>query len=159
MVLRSALLDQSGQVLEQLMFTDFAVREPGDLPDEAPLPSFYQREVSDGTTSGPQPSPAEESAWSLGELPPGFRQILHNRYTDAGPDQITEHMVLSDGLATVSVFLEPLAPDSEAVLDGFSRMGAMNAYGVTRANHQIMVVGEVPELTVRAIATALAFDE
>lgn len=157
MVLRSALLDETGQVLEQLMFTEFAVHPPTDLPEQPPLPTFVR--ANDDATPGQQPVPAEDSAWSLGELPPGFRQILHNRYADPDITHATEHMVLSDGLATVSVFLEPLASGGEAVLDGFSRMGAMNAFGITRSNHQIMVVGEVPELTVRTIASALIHAE
>jgi len=160
MVLRSALLDESGQVLEQLMFTAFTVHPAENLPEQPPLPSFLRLRAEAGTqNTSHDPLPAKDSPWKLGELPPGFRRILHHRYTDAGPANTTEHMVLSDGLATVSVFLEPLASGSEAVLEGFSRMGAMNAYGVTQAGHQIMVVGEVPELTVRTIGDALSYDD
>lgn len=154
MVLRSALLDENGRVLEQLMFTEFSLQQPSDLPAQPPT-ARLQTVVDE--QSADEPLPVVDSSWEVGELPPGFERILHNRHGDG--DQSTEHMVFSDGLATVSVFLEPLPPGSEAVLDGFSRMGAMNAFGVTRGDHQIMVVGEVPELTVRTIAERLSYVE
>jgi sigma-E factor negative regulatory protein RseB len=60
-------------------------------------------------------------------------------------------MVFSDGMATVSVYVEKLPPDSNA-FTGLSNMGAMNAYGTVIDGHQITVVGEVPAATVQYMA-------
>ena len=63
----------------------------------------------------------------------------------------TEHLVFSDGLATVSVYVETVTGDSEP-LGGLSSMGAVNAYGAVADGHQITVVGEVPAATVEMMA-------
>lgn len=163
MVLRSALIDEKDDVLEQLMFTEFEIRKPGELPAQAPRSDIESSADQQGSkppehtevSVDSMPVQADDSHWRVGTLPPGFKKILHNRHGEAGASSVTEHIVLSDGLATVSVFLEALGPSGKPVLDGFSRMGAMNAFGFTRDDHQAMVVGEVPEEAVRAIAAAL----
>jgi len=63
-------------------------------------------------------------------------------------------MVFSDGLATVSVYIEKRAHEDDS-LNGLSSMGAMNAYGLMVDGYQVMVVGEVPPATVRMIAHSL----
>ena len=61
----------------------------------------------------------------------------------------------SDGLATVSVFIE--SPTSEAeVAGGFSRIGSANAYSHVFGGRQITAVGEVPMVTVESIATSFS---
>jgi sigma-E factor negative regulatory protein RseB len=64
-------------------------------------------------------------------------------------------MVYSDGLATVSVYVE-LASADDNTLTGLSSMGAMNTYGIVLGGHQVMVVGEVPALTVKMMAHSIA---
>jgi sigma-E factor negative regulatory protein RseB len=49
------------------------------------------------------------------------------------------------------VYVEKLVPDSK-VFTGLSSMGAMNAFGTVRDDHQITVVGEVPAATVQNMA-------
>jgi sigma-E factor negative regulatory protein RseB len=63
-------------------------------------------------------------------------------------------MVYSDGLATVSVYVEQL-PAPEDAFNGLSTMGAVNAYGRLLEGHQITVVGEVPPVTVELIARSV----
>ncbi len=144
MVLRAALFDDRHEVIEQLMFTRFVVDPPLDPQTFAPT----------ATGSPPPPPPAAPaSLWSLSALPPGFDPVLHNRYGgNHGPE--IEHIVLSDGLATASVFLEHL-DGAAPLLKGPSRLGAMNAYGRVIDDHQVMVVGEVPAVTVQDIAQAV----
>ena len=61
----------------------------------------------------------------------------------------------SDGLATVSVFIEKLRKDM-APMHGYSLVGAVNAFSWVAHEHQVTVVGEVPKATVRRIAGAVA---
>jgi len=152
MVLRSAILNESGHALEQLMFTDWQVK-----------PEVDQDLVSPPDIKTPMPSPAsgengqleeQEPDWLFRELPQGFKQVMYNRFTGASDKHLTEHIVLTDGLATVSVFLETLA-GSPPLLKGAAQMGAMNAYGKVINKHQALVVGEVPQATVEKIASAL----
>src|SRR5690606_38652422 len=84
-------------------------------------------------------------------LPPGFEIVSTQTHEDA--DQSSWHLVISDGLASVSVFTEPTV-EGKPSLAGPSRLGAVNAFGVRLDAHRITVVGEVPEATVSAIGEA-----
>ncbi len=150
MALRSALVDETGSVLEQLMFTDFQIKPQVD--GKSPTPPARRQAMP--ANSG-EVEKVTESNWQVAELPEGFAQIMHNRFPESPVRQHpAEHMVFTDGLATVSVFLEPLH-DTKPLLEGASRMGAMNAYGLVIDGHQAIVVGEVPPATVAMIAFSL----
>ncbi len=65
---------------------------------------------------------------------------------------ILEHLVVSDGVATASVYVESGA---EGALDGAMRMGAMTVVGSRIGAHHATVVGEVPERTARMLLDGL----
>lgn len=160
MVLRSVLLDDRGHPLEQLMFTDFQVKPHIDeaafqslaLPEgSSPAnPNFADASPSTG-------EPVKESAWRVEQLPAGFVKVLHNRFAESAGRRSTEHLVFTDGLATISVFLEKL-DGALALLQGASQFGSMNAFGKAVEGYQVLVVGEVPTATVQRIATAIHYD-
>jgi sigma-E factor negative regulatory protein RseB len=70
--------------------------------------------------------------------------------TEASSDALL-HMVYSDGLASVSVFIEQNDGESSH-LQGASSVGAVNAYGNAVDGHFVTVVGEVPASTVESMA-------
>jgi sigma-E factor negative regulatory protein RseB len=65
-----------------------------------------------------------------------------------------QHLVYSDGLASVSVFIEPRNPQTEAIR-GLAKVGAAFAYSRDLEGHQVTAVGEVPAATVQAIAAGV----
>jgi sigma-E factor negative regulatory protein RseB len=67
----------------------------------------------------------------------------------AQPDLL--HLVYSDGLASVSVFIEKKQVGGKH-LQGAATMGAVNAFGNSVEDYFVTVVGEVPEKTVRSMA-------
>lgn len=172
MVLRAALFDQHGRIVEQLMFTRFEPdgfgtvtdRQPSLEDSSQPLAAPANPDAAPSTTLANQGSGAEGSAadaaealalrWQLTELPAGFTKVLHNRYRTS-EERVIEHFVLSDGLATVSVFLETLQSD-QLLLHGPSQVGAMSIFGREIDDHQLMVMGEVPMKTVKSIAFAVS---
>ncbi|MCB1768186.1 MAG: MucB/RseB C-terminal domain-containing protein [Candidatus Competibacteraceae bacterium] len=158
MLLRSALLDEQAQPVEQLMFTDLQVKSQIDESAfESPVLSPDVASTSEPGNPDPLPpagEPVAESAWRVGPLPEGFTKVLHNRFTEASGQHPTEHLVFADGLATISVFLEKLDKDPP-ILQGESRFGSMNAFGRVVAGHQVLVVGEVPAATVQRIASSI----
>jgi sigma-E factor negative regulatory protein RseB len=91
----------------------------------------------------------------VGWLPAGF--AMSDRATDpaAAGRMPVEHLVYTDGLASVSVFIEHLDAQGER-LEGLSRMGAVNAYGTMVAGFQVTAVGEVPGGTVERIGRSVA---
>lgn len=163
MLLRSALLDDKGYPIEQLMFTDLQIKPHVDE-------TSFKLPASPATTESPSSPPSsianltpltgtpiEQSAWSVTRLPEGFVKILHHSLAEAAAPHPTEQMVFADGLATVSVFVERLA-GTAPLLQGESQFGSMNAYGVQVDDYQVLVVGEVPATTVKTIATAVSYD-
>jgi sigma-E factor negative regulatory protein RseB len=66
-------------------------------------------------------------------------------------------MVYSDGLAAVSVFIEPLEGRREPPSTGLSSMGAIHIYTREVANHIVTVVGEAPAVSVQRIADSVEF--
>jgi sigma-E factor negative regulatory protein RseB len=75
----------------------------------------------------------------------------------AGSADLVEHLVYSDGVASVSVFVEPSGKKKDD-LAGASRIGAANAYTAEIDGHQVTAVGEVPTDTVRMIARSMQRD-
>lgn len=152
MLLRSVLLDERGRPLEQLMFTDLQIKSQ---IDEAAFQASTIPTTPPSTIPIPNGEPVTASAWRVRELPDGFVKVTHTRRSDA--HQATEHLVFADGLATISVFLEKLGNGRAALLEGASQLGSMHAFGRALAEHQILVIGEVPAATVRQIAIAIEY--
>jgi len=70
-------------------------------------------------------------------------------------DSQSLHLMYSDGLASVSVFIEQGKSGHHKLLDGASSMGALNAYGKRIGEHSVTVMGEVPASTVMLIAQSI----
>ena len=88
------------------------------------------------------------------DLPAGYQMAIDKIQQLPGRPHPVRHMVYSDGLATVSVYVEP-ALQADAI-QGPLQMGAMNAYGRALDGYQAIVVGEVPAAAVEQIAQSLA---
>ena len=89
-----------------------------------------------------------------GWIPSGFALLTVKSKYAPGADMPTEHLVYSDGLAWVSVFIEAGVEQNPA--GGVSTMGAANAFTTSREGHLITAVGEVPVRTVELIALSTA---
>ena len=152
MLLKFELNAVDGTAIEQVMFTGLRV---GDrIPAAALEPSLtgegYHWFRQGSTTGNPAASPGQPD-WIIKQLPAGFSLTDYQRKRLHQGGEQAEHMVFSDGLATVSVYVEKMKADSTA-FTGLSSMGAMNAYGTVLDDHQITVVGEVPAATVQNMA-------
>ncbi len=155
--LESVVLDEGGRRVERILFT--SLKLTNDIPPQelSPPPkaihgfTFYRQENQEA------PGVPASNPWTLGSLPAGFRQILFARRMLPGSRNPVEHLVLSDGLASVSVYIEKPAGGRE-FLRGASHMGAVHAYGRMLDGYQVTVVGEVPAATVRAVSDALQFN-
>lgn len=92
--------------------------------------------------------------WMLKDLPPGYRLYADLKRVQSGNAEIN-HVVLSDGLAAVSVFVEPLARRNPPLQLGTSRQGAINIFVRKVGDFAVTAVGEAPAESVRAIAQAV----
>jgi sigma-E factor negative regulatory protein RseB len=92
-------------------------------------------------------------------MPQGFFVASHSRHHSADEDDgLVEQMSLSDGLASVSVFIERIVAEARGQL-GSDQMGALNVYSLVVSGHHVTVVGDVPAVTVKMIAEAVEMSE
>ena len=94
-----------------------------------------------------------DSPWHFISLPSGYSLINIMQRSMPMDDKSLVHMVLSDGLAGVSVFIEKT--ENPAYETGTERMGAVNAYSRIIDEWQVTVIGEVPATAVKVIGEAL----
>lgn len=148
--LKTQLCDERGNVVEQVLFANIT------LPDSIPISAVRPQVDVRGLQWVKQPAPTQASAavvqlWRAGKVPPGFRLTATNTQLMDGSTSPVAHLVYSDGLASVSVFIETKSPDREQ-LNGLARVGSAFAFSTTVRGHQVTAVGEVPAQTVQLIA-------
>ena len=153
--LKVQVSDEGGTVVEQLLFSDISL--PEEIPDSAVQPSgvtdsyTWHRSSKEEATGEVTESPA---GWRVESLPPGFTLKAVRAQRSGASGEPLDHLVYSDGVATVSVFLESgVAPDEQS--EGPSRAGAANAYTRVADGRLITAVGEVPVRTVETIARSI----
>ena len=151
MPLKTQLVDENGTVLEQVLFTQISLRS--HIPESAVKPSIaidsfaVRRSVADAAEVSSQ----APGRWVASEVPPGFALTVRHAKVVAESDRGLRHMVYSDGLATVSLFIEPAVAASEQA-EGLSQIGAANAYTIIIEGHMVTAMGEVPVRTVEVLA-------
>lgn len=158
LLLRWVLYDANQRPLAKLMFTDLVTGDavdPEELRSDVPEDRFL---TVSAASPRAEPAGADSRAASSGGapqvgpvgLPAGFRLAMHAR-NEAQPD--FEHLVYSDGLASVSVYLESSAGQG-GIPEGLSRMGTTNAWSRSRAKRRVTAIGEVPPITLKTIGNA-----
>lgn len=149
MLLKAVTFDPHGGLVEQFSFTELSI---GNVSRDKVKPRHkaqaWRWEDSDA-------APASLT-WTLTSELPGFRKIaeLKRRIGEGGP---VGQMVYSDGLAAVSVFVEPLEGRREPVRTGMASVGAIHIYTKEVAKHMVTVVGEAPAASVQRIANSVEF--
>src|SRR5690606_21638505 len=155
MPLKSLLLNERGEIIEQIVFTQVQISD--FIPASALHPAIdtegLQHPEAEAPTPAAVPPPTPERRGPM--LPPGFGLSPAPRSAIAGSEYPVSHLVYSDCLATVSVFIEDPKTNAE-VGEGFSSAGSTNAYSRKLNGRSATVIGEVPRQTVRSIALSLS---
>lgn len=165
MPIRTQLCDAKGKVIEQVVFSDLTFN--ARIPDTA-----FKPEVStDGfqwlrndSPSTPMIAAGSPALWNALKLPPGFALTARAAQVMPGSPDPVAHLVYSDGMASVSVFVEvqtrpqnasgtnpPPAPTGGAS----ARVGSSSAFSTFSDGHKVTAVGEVPLETVKSIANSV----
>jgi sigma-E factor negative regulatory protein RseB len=137
--LSSELIDADGQLLERLVFTEL---EFLDVVFEESLKAHGcdARHIEVRAADGGGTMNGQDGEWYFEGLPPGFSTVIATERV-FGPDSAPSlHFVLSDGLATVSVYVATAGEVSEA-FEGYTRSGATHALARPVAGRQVTVVG------------------
>jgi sigma-E factor negative regulatory protein RseB len=152
MPLKTQLCDAHGRVIEQIVFASLTL--PSRIPDTAFRPEVstagFQWLRNEPPTQAP---PAAVLAWQALRLPPGFRMTVRSAQTLPGSAAPVDHIVFSDGFASVSVFVEAQQPGSGPTAPATATVGSSSAFSTVVDGHKVTAVGEVPPATVEFIAT------
>lgn len=150
--LKVMVFDLNGQALEQTVFTDLQVKDSISFASSPVAVRSGERDKE-----SLQDSAAPPAKFSIKKMPSGFREVYFARtpmHHNLG--QPVDHMVLSDGFSTVSVYMEN---KSMFVEPGLHTIGAVNAYGLPVGDFELTVMGEVPAATVKQIAEQITVGE
>jgi sigma-E factor negative regulatory protein RseB len=150
MLMKAVTVDAKGASVEEFTFTQLAL---GGVKRDMVRP---RHAVTAWRIEDAQAAPARLAGWGLAAELPGFHKVteLKRRLGESRP---VGQMVYSDGLAAVSVFIEPLEGRRDPVRTGLASMGAIHIYTREVADHMITVVGEAPAVSVQRIADAVEF--
>ena len=157
LMLKSNLINERGEVVEQIMFTNLELLKEGETLDVNGIPAIDEnftmvRYHRDQETQ----SVVAETAWRLDSIPEGFKQasVLKRLSSDSG--EFFHQMVYTDGLASLSVFIEK---QSSQMPVGKTSMGAVNAFIRVVNDFSVTAIGEVPAVTVKTIAESVIYQQ
>ena len=96
---------------------------------------------------------AADTGWTVSNLPVGFRKAMEVKRTIAGRPLAMPHLVYSDGMAAISVFVEPKVRELPA--KPLTSQGAVHIYKRVLGEYVVTVLGEAPAATVMQIANSM----
>ena len=148
--LQTRLIGDGGESIEQVKFADISFDK--EIDSSALAPSMSTENFRWFVNPKPRISHEVSTPWASEDLPPGFRVVSSHAETVSDGDEPLVHVLYSDGLASVSVFIEPA---KESMPARHSRIGTSNSYSVEHDGHLVTAVGEVPPRTVERIASSM----
>jgi len=152
LLLKSQLINKTGFPLEEIMFTKIETYDA--IPDELLEPSISGKNlIWHHNVNALSDSKEKERNWKVSWMPEGFILRKYERQPTQTHSRM-EHLLLTDGLALVSVFIEKTGATT-GVSSGPSNVGGLNAFARYADGHQVTVVGEVPRATVQKMANSV----
>lgn len=153
--LRARTFNEKNEPLESFAFTE--VKIGGSFSRDA-VKSRYASMSKDWRvdhSAYPTTEIHADTGWVLTQQPAGFKKLTELKRSIAGRNTMVSHIVYSDGLAAVSVFIEPLP--KARIAQHLSHQGAVNIFTRPVADFMVTVLGEAPAATVMQIANSLEF--
>jgi sigma-E factor negative regulatory protein RseB len=172
LLLKTAVLDDKNQVVEQYAFTQLQIGGGVDRswlkPDASGVNPVPGKPDSAGRKQGASaglhemPEVAKggtpiNSGWVVDAMPPGFKKTMEVERPMRGKHAPVTQLVFSDGLSAISIFIEPADGDEDDV-EGLSSRGAVNLYHKVLDKHLATVVGEVPPRTVMQVLDSIRYN-
>ncbi len=136
LLLRATTLGPHGDAVKVSAFTAIEIGHHLDADEFKPL---FPGAASWRTQRVPLLDEPDQSGWQVNSLPPGFHKV---REIQRHAGHMTQ-LLYTDGLSTVSVFVEPIEGNGRPEQGAFLP-GALSYYSVRSAAYQVTVVGEVP---------------
>jgi sigma-E factor negative regulatory protein RseB len=147
MPLRSVVGDSRGRIVEQIQFTQPELKDKiaaRDIEPGVDATGFQWVRTQRNVVAMPQ-SPLGN--WRAVRVPPGFRLVASRLQVLPGSPMPAHHLIFSDGIAAISIFIEPGSPTGPQPPEA-SSMGSANAFTTSVQGHVVTAIGEVPPETV-----------
>jgi len=153
MPLRSEVVNGEGKAVEVMHFTRLEIRDRIAARELEPAvdATGYQW-VRAGKRSEPS---SANVGWRPRKVPPGFKLVATRVQVLPGVPMPVQHLIFSDGFASVSVFIEP-GPSKGPSPPESTTVGSANAFSTQIRGYVVTAIGEVPAATVRDFATSVA---
>ncbi|KKN10161.1 hypothetical protein LCGC14_1039340 [marine sediment metagenome] len=160
LLLQSELVDEQNNILESVAFSSVEMRH--DIPDALLQTQVQGNQMTwnraEHVMTTKTKANKAHSAWRIDWLPEGFVLVAQQNRLKAKNGAFIEQHVYSDGLNSISIFMEKIRAQHNH-LHGGSKMGATNAFGTIINRHFVTIVGEVPERTVEKIGNSIQYFE
>lgn len=151
--LRARSFNEKNEPLESFAFTQLNI---GGSFNRDLVTSRYAAKARDwkvDRSAVPVAETPADTGWVLTSRLPGFKKLTELKRSIAGRTATVAHIVFSDGLAAVSVFIEPM-PNAR-LSPTLSHQGAVNIYTRPVADYMVTALGEAPAATVMQIGNSL----
>jgi len=153
MPLKSQLRDGDGNVVEQILFAQ--IEMPEHIGEEEVRPNIPEEFKWFRADPRHRANEADQGGgWQATSMPTGFALSDSKLTVMAGAETPVEHLVYSDGVASVSVFVE-MAGAKKGLKRGLRRVGSSHAFSTIVEGHQVTAIGEVPSVTVQLIGRSV----
>lgn len=143
--LKVEVYDLSGLTVEQVVFTGIDVDNKLTFADIGPQGKERHLQLTEVLS-------IDQASFSLNSLPLNFGVVLFTRMFGDDPRTSIEHVLLSDGFSSVSVYREAKA---DGMQEGLQTLGSVKSFTQVIDDFQITVLGEVPARTVKFIAQGI----
>lgn len=151
LLLKIGLMNERNQAIETFAFTQLQI---GGNIDREMLKSKFAAQSSKWRIQHvlSNESRAEDGMWQFNVELPGFRKLTGLKRQTRADGTEGLHVVFSDGLAAISVFIEVLPENPDL---GMLSMGAINVYRRAAGEHLLVVMGEVPQATLKKLGDGI----
>lgn len=153
LLLRASMLTEKAEILEQFVFTQIALGI-AIHPDQVKSSYLDKKGTWQVDKTGLAESKLGDTGWYVKALPPGFKKMVEVKRTMTGKSDPVIQQIYSDGLASISVFIEA-GTDKQT---GIIQQGNYTLYvrPLESRPFTVKVLGEVPNVSLQQIANSVA---
>jgi sigma-E factor negative regulatory protein RseB len=152
LLLRAQMFNDRNQLIEQFMFTQVDVS--GNIARQ-PIKSRYEQLNGWVREQSARVAQTTEAMLHFGNLPPGFRKVIELSRNLVGRQAPVSHLVFSDGVLNVSVFVESSGGQPLSGIAMVSEDGPTSFVTRAIADSHVTVMGEIPPAAVQAFAEGI----
>jgi sigma-E factor negative regulatory protein RseB len=153
LVIRAKIFDDHRHVIEQYTFTDLRL---GQQVARSDVKSIFEARVKRWTTDAQPRDEAKtvETGWVVADAPKGFQKVTELKRTLPGRPQPVSQIVYTDGVASISVFVEPNAAPVRTT-EAATEEGTTTFFVRPMGDQVVTVLGEVPLATAQQVGRSV----